>query len=1444
MMKYSYRILILVFMFSVQAQSQAQNQVPGEEVYIPELLKPWKEWVLDRHKDFACPVLGKGKQCVWPGTLELLLGRLDGKFSFYVALDKSENQIQLPGGNEIWPLQVKAFVGDKMVPISVLHRSETPYAILPAGLYRIDGSFAWQERPKTMLMPPEIGLIKLSIDGRVIERPKLNENGALWLEETSSSEQQAAEEDSIAIEVFRKLSDGLPFQVSTVLDLRISGNAREIVFLNPLLSGSIPTRIKSSLDYQLNSESTLVLQGRAGKHQVTIDAIMEVPPPTLKPLSGRSAEWPAHEVWVWEANQMLRSVELSGVTGIDPKRTNLPRPWQTLPAYQLEASSELTLKETRRGQLNVPVNRLELQKQVWLDLNGAGLSVRDTFSGSMYERWRLNANKEMALGHVKVANQAQLITRDSASGLSGVEVRTKDVSLIAESRIEKNATVIPAVGWDVDVSSLRMDLHLPPGWNLLEASGVDSLSSSWLSSWTLLDVFFVILIGVASARLLGLKWGIVGALALIAGHHRTNSPEHIWVHLLGCVALLKLLPDNDFKRFMRMYFNLTRILLVIMTISFCVYEARVGLFPQLEGSKYGTRPPAADLFLLTEEGIGAWTAIVVFLGALFCFFQRQIRRGILLLVGSVVLGMMFSVLSELFVGPSFFDSEVGGGMGDGTVAYSPMPSASKRRMEQESPPQELRALQEQAGDKAFEEEVDELASSGESYYSRKLKRQRTQQKYFAADPNAVIQTGPGMPNWNWRTWSLVWNGPVKQDHQLKLYLLGPTGNLVLCFTRVILFVAFALVFVLNATSLNSFVRSAKSGALFSFFLFCSVIPLAASPAEAQSYPSNELLQELENKLLQQRCHENCTATNTIQVNVSNIEVELIASVHSDGSGAWSIPGPVTEFYPEGVMIDGVQTTALRRAADGILWVRVPDGVHQVRVQGKFSRASTVTLQFGLPPNHVQVHSPEWVVDGLSPTGKVQSSLQLSRKEDATGKLSEKREKEVDEQQLPNWFIVRREVRIDIPWTVDTVVTRFGDMNRPALVRIPLLKGESVNSETVKVEGNEAIVEFPRGSAEIQWEALLDETSQLELVASSPGRFTENWQLTCSPLFRCQFQGLAPTSTEIEGVHSVRWDPWPGEKVSVGVQKPESVPGQAVTIDEVRVNYEPGVRSLHACLELTVRASQGGWQTLQLPEGALAGEIKHNGVVKPIRPQGRELSLPLEPGEQKFEINWDQPSVEYTVYQELPEVLIGGPAVNIHITSTSPERRWILFVGGPKWGPAVLFWSKLILVIFFGVILGRSTRTPLRTKDWILLGLGLATLSAESLIVPVLWLFALSYRKDKPLPGRHGFNLCQLGIAFLTIISFAVLYEAVRQGLILSPDMNIVGNQSHNTLLRWYVDRMTNMLPRPWIISVPIWVWRVLMLLWSSWMAFAMLRWLKWGWECFTEGGLWRGKGEG
>jgi membrane protein YdbS with pleckstrin-like domain len=41
------------------------------------------------------------------------------------------------------------------------------------------------------------------------------------------------------------------------------------------------------------------------------------------------------------------------------------------------------------------------------------------------------------------------------------------------------------------------------------------------------------------------------------------------------------------------------------------------------------------------------------------------------------------------------------------------------------------------------------------------------------------------------------------------------------------------------------------------------------------------------------------------------------------------------------------------------------------------------------------------------------------------------------------------------------------------------------------------------------------------------------------------------------------------------------------------------------------------------------------------------------------------------------------------------------------------------------------------------------------------------------------------------------------------------------------------------VSVPLLVYRLLMLAWALWLAYSLLKWLRWAWECYGDHGYWR-----
>ena len=118
--------------------------------------------------------------------------------------------------------------------------------------------------------------------------------------------------------------------------------------------------------------------------------------------------------------------------------------------------------------------------------------------------------------------------------------------------------------------------------------------------------------------------------------------------------------------------------------------------------------------------------------------------------------------------------------------------------------------------------------------------------------------------------------------------------------------------------------------------------------------------------------------------------------------------------------------------------------------------------------------------------------------------------------------------------------------------------------------------------------------------------------------------------------------------------------------------------------------------------------------------------------------------------------------------------------------------------------------------------------------------ALGLRRKLPLEnGWVSFNMTQIILVAWTMAALIGLYIAIQKGLLGIPDMQIAGNGSSHRLLNWSPDRIGPVIPQPWVLALPLFVYRILMLLWALWLAHSLLKWLRWGWRCFSEGGLWK-----
>ncbi|HEX9428068.1 MAG TPA: hypothetical protein VGA64_09790, partial [Candidatus Polarisedimenticolia bacterium] len=598
-------------------------------------------------------------------------------------------------------------------------------------------------------------------------------------------------------------------------------------------------------------------------------------------------------------------------------------------------------------------DQLDLARNIWLDFDGKGFTARDQITGAMGRGWRLEMPAPAILGRVVVNGADQFITRLGPSSPAGVEIRQGRVDLEADSRLEGKVSELAALGWSQDFHQVAAMLHLGPGWRLFHASGVDDVSRTWIASWTLLDLFLVLILSLSAFRLWG-RW--IGALALATlglTWIETGAPRWAWVTVLTLEALGRALPAGRVGGLVKMTHRAAIVLLVFVCLPFLVQQVRVAIYPALEGESsfgaFGFAGPPPQVALQAE------------------MVEEKYARDL------PAEKMRGDADIENEAGQETGESSgvVGGGGLGGRVAMS---DAKVSSMFVSAPPPR----------KSFETLV-------------------------AHDPKAAVQTGPGLPVWSWRTVALRWRGPVEKGQRIHLMLIPPALNFFLAFIRVGLVAALLLVLCGLTLRLKrgDVGFKLRAGAWLVIGALLGAMP---TPARAE-IPPDAILSALRDRLLAPpECHPECASSPRLLLDAGPDRLQLRMELLAAAATAIPLPGGADQWTPDQVALDGARAAGLARTPDGRLWLEVGPGTHQVVLEGRLPERDVVDLPLPLRPHHVSASARGWRVVGLQVDGRPEETLQLIRTTKSSGAA-----KSLEAGDLPPFVRIERDLILGITW---------------------------------------------------------------------------------------------------------------------------------------------------------------------------------------------------------------------------------------------------------------------------------------------------------------------------------------------------------------------------------------------------------------------------------------------
>jgi hypothetical protein len=1325
---------------------------------IPPPLAGWQAWVLEGREHVGCPYVdgadagsAAGHVCVWPGALDV---KVDGNVARFTQRTRlyTRGWLQLPGDADSWPQE--ATVDGARVP--VLQHDGQPGVELAPGEHTVTGVVSWDSRPDVLPVPANVGLVRLSVDGRAINLPE-RAGGAVRL----GAARVRTEANQLDVQVYRKLTDSLPGTLRTRVLLRVAGEARETT-LGPLLpAGFTPLQLSGQLPARLDPEGRLRIQLRAGSWWLELvarsdSALDRVAMPVgLEP-----------EVWSFESVDRLRSVSIEGVPPTDPSQSSVPGDWQTLPAYRMEPGAELRVVERNRGMGGQDLNRVAVERDLWWDFDAGGYTFRDRVSGTLQQRWRLDMAPPYALQGARSGGQSLLVT--SLDHHAGVEVRTSQLDLEATGRIGKPLRKLPATGWDQNLTSLGINLNLPPGHQLLATFGTDYSAMSWLERWRLLDMFIVLLVTGVAFRLAGIPVAALTLAGLVLGHQESHTLTWVVLNLLVAIALARFAPEGRLRRFASLWQAASFVLVLLVYVPFALLQARLALYPQLDTSLGMSAPiplaaPAENL-QTAAGGAGQPADQVMERGALQKSMVTAAKR-----------------------------------------AEMPAPSAYTESAA--PPPPEIRLR-------------------------------------YAAD--SMLQNGPGVPGWQYKSYRLHWNGPVEPSHAVRIVVLTPFWVSLWRLAAIVLIGALLAQFVGSAYAQLRSERLARwlaargpgpGGSAAALLLLAATLGAAVVPARtlAADTPSQELLNELARRLTQPpTCAPTCVSVASSTVRVDNGMLEVRLEAHAGATSVLRLPQAPQRWIIDDVLVDGSPARGLSLDAAGTLLTPLERGVHSVTMSGRLVAADSLRLAFPAKPARIAVTAPGWDIGGVERGRLLGDGLSLSRVRTAENT------QELVAEEFPPYVRVTRRLTLDLDWRVDVQVERLAPVQGAFVLELPVLPGESLLTAGVPVRDGHAVIAFPAGAQTMSWTSSLARAERVPLVAPKDAPWVETWQLNVSPLWHVEMKGTPEVFPPgLDGGAWVRqFEPRPGESLELTITRPAGVEGATFAFERVDQRLAVGRRATDVTLQLDYRSTQGGRHVISLPDGARLQSVLADGQPLTLDLRDGELALPLQPGSHSLSVSWQ---VDRGVrLATRPDVVdLKAPASNVATHLALPEDRWTLFARGGGIGPAILYWAELVVFIVIAALLGRFAPSPLATRDWLLVGLGLSTFSWTVLLLFAAWIFAMQWRSHwRPAVSPTMFNGVQVVLVLLTIAALGSLLSAIPNGLLGEPDMRIEDPTFDQSALNWFHDRVQGALPQPVVISVSLWFYKAAMLAWALWLSFALVRWVRWAWTAFTAAQIW------
>lgn len=622
-----------------------------------------------------------------------------------------------------------------------------------------------------------------------------------------------------------------------------------------------------------------------------------------------------------------------------------------------------------------------------------------------------------------------------------------------------------------------------------------------------------------------------------------------------------------------------------------------------------------------------------------------------------------------------------------------------------------------------------------------------------------------------------------------------------------------------------------------------IIPLLLS-ISALSYaemPSDFTMENLESMYIKSKsCEQDCGLFTGVKVkNINTSTQDIVFEINLSASSLTTVTLPLnsnTLIWNE-FLLNGKPTNSIINKSNKII-VAVQPGSHILEIHAKYKQNQKIELLED-PKNFENLTTSNINLQ------KIGNNFFIELE---TSKITQKKEeKEIEVNKIilgQPLYKIERELFLSDKWKLKTTVSPIFSNDKLNEVIIPLLEGENILNNNIEVVDNNIKLSLTGNT--ISWESSLQPKNKM-VFENKDSKNLEKWIIYNENNWLYSYKGVNPINQNSNNIYKTinTWLMWPKEQVEINFTLPSIVNGKTSSVTNLTLSSDLLKSPNEHNLQFMIESSIGGRYNIKfedknakidkltLNNGVLANQIK-DGV----------LALDLIAGQNQ--INMEIKSDNNNYLYKTPQIKFETDVTNARFSM--PINRWILLIGGGDVRPAVLLWGFIAFFTILAFGLSKIKNTPLKFTSWILLFFGLCETNYWTSIIIISWILSFSYRdkiiekftKDGVIENKT-FNRIQLTLGTLSILGLLTLLGVVATGLLDNPDMFILGSNYHTGNLDWYIQTWNGENKNPWIFSLPLNYYKIIILCWAVWLAFSIMSWLKWMWTEYSKGGYWKKK---